>query len=109
MRYPLLGLYLATKQPAAANALISGFPDEEKFMGSFAWARVLERWLSGEFAEVETALVSARKVNRFAEPYITGVRILPGEAPLYYRPGEESEAQVCAKELAIAWKSHRFS
>ena len=40
------------------------------------------------------------------EPYISGVRELPSEGPAYYRPGEESEAQVCARELGIAWKSH---
>lgn len=74
-------------------------------MGSFAWARVLERWLSGQLAEAEAALARARKVNRFVEPYISGVRELPSEGPAYYRPGEESEAQVCAKALAIAWKN----
>ncbi len=106
MRYPLLGLCLATNQPARAAVLISRYPDEEKVLASFAWARVLERWLSGEFAEAEVALERARKVNRFVERYSSGVREIPSEPPAYFRPGEESEAQVSAKELAIAWKSH---
>lgn len=106
MRHPLLGLYLATNQPEEARRLMSRYPGEEQFMGTVAWARVLERWLSGERAEAETALARARKVNPFAERYISGARQLPDEAPAYYRPGEESEAQVCARELAIAFESH---
>ena len=105
-RYPLLGLYLATNQPERANSLIARFPDEERIMGSFAWARVLERWLSGHLDEAEAALERARKVNPFAERYISGAQPLPEEAPQYYRPGEESEAQVCALELAIAWEQN---
>ena len=46
-RFPLLGLYLATDQPERVNSLIARFPDEERILGSVAWARVLERWLSG--------------------------------------------------------------
>jgi hypothetical protein len=106
MRYPLLGLYLAMKQPESAARVMSRYPDEERILGSFAWARVLERWFSGKFAEAEAALTRARKVNPFVEHYISGAQELPSEAPAYYRPGEDSEAQVCARELAIAWKSH---
>ncbi len=82
------------------------YPDEEKFMASFAWARVLEQWLSGDMDQADAALARARGVNRFAEPYISGVKAMPLEAPEYYRPGEESEAQICAKELSIAWQNH---
>lgn len=106
VRYTLLGLYLATSQPESASRLMSRYPGEEKLMGSFAWARVLERWLSGQFAEAEAALGRAQKVNPFAERYVSGTRALPREAPAYYRRGEESEAQVCTRELAVAWKSH---
>src|SRR5262249_44199104 len=40
MRYPLLALYLATNQPVRAAVLLSRYPDEEKILCSFAWARV---------------------------------------------------------------------
>jgi len=107
-RFPLLGLHLATNQPERANNLIARFPEEERVLGSFAWARVLERWLSGYpddgKAETEAALERARKVNPFAEPYISGVHPLPEESPQYYLPGEESEAQMCALALAVAWE-----
>jgi tetratricopeptide (TPR) repeat protein len=105
MRYPLLALYLATNQLDGAARLMSRYPDKERVTGSFAWGRVLERWLAGELAEAETALAQAREVNPYAEPYISGERELPSEVPAYYRFGEESEALVCAKELAVAWKS----
>jgi tetratricopeptide (TPR) repeat protein len=106
MRYPLLALYLATNQPTRATALLSRYPDEEGVLASFAWARVLERWLSGQLTEAEAALARARKVNPFVERYISGARQLPSKPPAYFRPGDESEAQVSAKELAVAWKSH---
>ena len=64
-----------------AARVMSRYPAEEKFLGSFAWARVLERWLSGAFAEAEAALARARKVNPFVERYITGAHELPDEGP----------------------------
>jgi hypothetical protein len=79
---------------------------EEKFLASFAWARVLERWLSGDLVEAEAALARARKVNPLVERYVTGVRELPRESPAYFQPGSDSEAQVCAKEFAAAWNCH---
>ncbi len=106
MRYLLLGLYLATGQPEKASGLMSRSPGEEKFLGSFAWARVLERWLSGDPDGAKAALARARKVNPFAEAYIAGTRELPRHTPEYFRPGDESEAQTCAKELEAAWRSH---
>jgi len=106
MRFPLLGLYLAANRPGDASRLMENYPGEEKVLGSAAWARVLEQWLSGNPDGAEAALARARKVNPFAERYLSGARPLPEEAPEYYRPGEESDAQVCARELAPAVESH---
>ena len=104
VRYPLLGLYLASDRRERAGDLISRHPDEEKFSAVFAWGRVLERWLAGETAEAEAALERAREGNPYVEDFLTGEQELPEEAPDYYQPGKDSEAQVCALELAIAWK-----
>jgi tetratricopeptide (TPR) repeat protein len=106
IRHMLLGLYLATNRPEEASGVISRYAAEADFSATFAWARVLERWLRGEFAEAESALQRARKVNPHAEGYISGRRDPPPDPPAYYRPGDESEAQVCATELASAWDSH---
>ena len=104
MRYPLLGLHLAAQDHARADQLMSRFPGEEKFMGSFAWARVLARWLSGDLGEATAALTRARKVNPFAEKYVSGLRAIPKGTPDYFKPGDETEAQVCARELSMAWE-----
>lgn len=103
MRYLLLSLYLAGDDPGRATQLMARFPDEEKFMGSFAWARVLERWLCGTPDEAAAALAHARKVNPFAERYVSGVCAVPKELAEYFKPGDETEARVCAKELSRAW------
>lgn len=104
MRYPLLGLHLAAQDHAKADKLMARFSGEEKFMASFAWARVLERWLSGSPDEAAAALARARIVNPFAEKYISGLRSVPMPAPEYFKPGDETEAQVCAQELSVAWE-----
>ena len=106
MRYHLLGLYLAMGRAEDAARVMSGYPGEEEHMATFAWARVLERWLSGDLAEAGAALARARTVNPFAEKYLSGRRELPREAPDYFRRGDESEAQTCAVELALAWTRH---
>ena len=103
IRYLLLSLHLAMKRPQAAGDLISSYPDEEEYSALFAWGRVLERWLSGQLADAESALERARNVNPFAEPYLAGTRRLPQKIPTSYRPGDDSEAQVTACELSEAW------
>lgn len=105
MRYVLLGLYLAGGKEAQADRLLS-LTDEEEAMGRFAWGRVMQRWLSGDVDEAERALAHAREINPFAERYLAGRARLLEEPPDYYQPGAESEAQVCAKDLAPACASH---
>ena len=106
MRYPLIGLYLAVGRPESANRVLSRHPDQERILGTFAWARVFERWLSGKLDEAQAALFRARGVNPYAERYLSGKRPLPEEPPAYFRPGEDTDAQVCACNLAVACKSH---
>ncbi len=103
VRYMLLGQYLAAGQPDCAVELMARFPDEgQRYGATFAWARVLERWLSGKPEQAEAALERARKVNPFAEGYISGARRLPDEEPEYFQPGKDTEAQVSARELSPA-------
>lgn len=106
IRYQLLPLLFADGQARRASRLMARFPNDEKFSASFSWGRVLERWLSGDFAGAKKALGKARKINRHVEAYITGERRLAGEAPAYYKPGDDSEARVCAQEFERAWRAH---
>jgi hypothetical protein len=71
-RYPLLGPHLAAQEAAKADRLMSRRPGEEKFMGTFAWVRALERWLAGDLDGATAALERARKGNPFAEKYVSG-------------------------------------
>lgn len=104
MRYRLLGLYLALREPEKARRLMTRYPDEEQFSPLFAWGRVLERWLVGDLEEARAALAHARLLNRYAERYISGSRWLPTLPPEYYQPGGDDEGQVVARELAPAWE-----
>ena len=102
IRYQLVSLYLALRRTEQAADLMARFPDEERYAGSFAWARVLECWQAGRLEAAEAALAHARKLNPFCEKYIAGTCRPPDQGPEYFRPGEESEAQTCAKDLARA-------
>ncbi len=106
VRFALLGLYLGSGNLNGARGVMSRFRSEEKHFAAFAWARVLERWLSGNLKAAKEALARARKINRFVEPYLTGARRLPRRVPEYFQPGEESEARLCMHELAAAWERH---
>jgi len=106
MRSPLLGLYLAMNRPEAAQHLMSLYEGDEEVDACFAWARVLERWLSGKLDDAKAALAKARKINRFCGSYLTGSGELPSQAPEYYRPGDDMEAQVCGTQLSVAVESH---
>jgi tetratricopeptide (TPR) repeat protein len=104
--FPLLGLYLAQNYSARAAAFLDQSPEAERRLASPAWARVLERWLAGDLPQAQAALTRARKVNRYAEPYVSGRKPIPAEGPTHFRPGDETDAQVCAFELALAWRAH---
>ncbi|MFB3827373.1 MAG: tetratricopeptide repeat protein [Bryobacteraceae bacterium] len=104
IRYELLALYLALRQPQKAGELMSCYPDEDKTFCTFAWGRVMARWQAGETREAELALARARKVNPYAERYFSGARKAPANPPPFFRPGEDSEAQTSASELALALK-----
>jgi tetratricopeptide (TPR) repeat protein len=104
-RYELLALYLALRRLDAAARLFGKYPGEERFSAVFAWGRVLERWLAGAVEEAGAALARAREHNPFVERYLTGRRKVPQNLPPYYSPGDASEAQVAALELAPAIRS----
>jgi tetratricopeptide (TPR) repeat protein len=106
IRYIMLSLLLAMKRPQAAADLISKYPGELTHSAIYAWGRVIERWLCGEFEEAEAAVLKAREVNPYTERYLTGSRRVPEITPAYYRPGDDTEAQVAAKELSLALRKN---
>lgn len=102
VRYALLGLYLALRRRESAAKLFEQYPDEAEFSAAFAWGQVLERWLADAFEEAGQALASARRQNPFVERYLTGRKRLPESLPATYSPGDDSEAQIAADQLAPA-------
>ena len=72
----------------------------------FCWARVLERYLSGDEQGAIKELKQARKGNKHAEKYLTGKKAMPRQLPSYYGIGDENEAVVCSYCLGKAWKTH---
>lgn len=97
----LLGLYLLSGRMEEARVLLKKY--ERDYSAMFAWGRVLERFLSGDWDGAAAALGNARARNRDVEQYLTGRRPPPNRLPDYYSPGKESEATYCAFYLARAW------
>ncbi len=98
----LVGWRLATGNLRGAREVLEQYGDE--FEAVLAWARVLERWTSGDPLAAAGALEIARKRNPFAEVYFNGTTDLPEEGPDSYSPGKESEGAVCAVLLGAAWQ-----
>jgi len=107
IRYALLGLYLAAWRGEQAAELMKRYPGEEDHAATFAWStfawgRVLLHWPAGCEADARSALLRARRVNPFAESYLTGMEPIPERLPPGYRPGDPSAAQFAATGLSSA-------
>lgn len=101
VRYVLPGCYFLTDNVDAVRRLLGQYPGDPSAI--FAYCRVLERFLAGDLEGAAQARQEARRVNRFAEPYLIGKKRLPHRLPDYYSPGHETEAIECAVHLAGAW------
>ena len=85
IRYPLLGLCLATNQPARATALISRYPDEETILASHgrefwsagfpdSWPRLRRPWYGHERSTVLWSAISPACVKYRVNRRRTSVR-----------------------------------
>ncbi len=106
MRYGLLSAYLSLNRLDGAERLFSQF-NECSLSTTFAWGRVLERWLSKDLAGARQALAVARKQNAHMEAYIKGHRRPPKHLPECYAMGSKEEAECFAGTLRELWVSHR--
>jgi len=104
-RNPLLGLYLATKNLAAAGLLLHNYKKDS--MATLAWGRVLERFLAGDLAGAHAALLKARRKNAMVGLYLRGQRALPRRLLGDASPGSEEEAILCLDALGPAWAEHK--
>lgn len=101
LRYSLMGCYLLQENLDGARRLFEEY--EEECSAIFAWALVLERYLSGHLPEASAALKEARSVNQHVEAYLTGLKRVPQRLPDYYGIGDVNEAIICADALKPAW------
>ena len=106
LRYRLLAWHLALGRMNSTRSLFARYPDEFDHNTVFAWARVLERSLSGIPDEAATALAVALKQNAFTKAYLLGHRRLPKPPPDSYAPGSPEEAACFAGDLQLAWNPH---
>lgn len=105
VRDPLLGLYLQAGDLKGATGLLKKYKQDGS--ANFAWARVLERFLSGDRDSAAAALKKARKANPHVELYLAGQKALPGHMPEMYSPGSDEEAVLCLDNLSGAWAEHK--
>ncbi len=106
LRYRLLGTYLALGRMDDARRLFGQYPDEFDFNTVFAWAKVLERFLSGKPAEALKAVMAAERQNGFSKSYLLGHRKIPKSLPDSYASGSKEEAACFAGDLQLAWNAH---
>lgn len=104
LRDLLVGLYLERGETQGAQRLFEQYSEDGSAV--FSWARVLERFLSGDETGARHALKDARESNRYVAAYLTGRKKPPKESPDYYSPGRESEAVVCVQCIGGAWSRH---
>ncbi len=104
LRYVLLGSYLAQDRLDDARKLPRDYPGDD--MASFAWGKVLERYLAGDHTGAQRALKSARRGNPFVELYLSGQREPPDSMPGSYSLGSDEEALICVDSVGAAWAKH---
>jgi tetratricopeptide (TPR) repeat protein len=106
LRYRQIACHLALGKLDEARVLFTRYSDEFDFNTVFAWAKVLERFLSGELAMAAKAVAAAQKQNPASQAYVLGHRKAPKNTPGHYSPGSKEEAMCFAADLQFAWNAH---
>ena len=106
VRHMLLTHYLAVRQPQNAQRLMAEYPRDFETSTAFAYAHVLERFLSEDVAGAAWALALARRQNPHTEVYLADFHKRPESVPDRCLPGSEDEAAYFADALRLAWKAY---
>jgi len=96
---------LALNNLDGANRLFREY-NEREYCAMFAWAYVLERFLSGDVDGAAKALAAAWKQNPHAQAFFLGLKRLPKRMPGSYSMGSPEEAVIAWEILKPAWKKH---
>ena len=101
VRDVLLGGYLSRANLAGARRLLREFHDDAS--ATFAWCRVLERFLSDDLPGAKRELRRARRGNPYVEQILIGEIPLAEDLPDSYELGSEDEAVLCLNHMLGAW------
>lgn len=105
-RYHLLRLYLLKGLQKPLQALLKAYPQDEGTL--FAWARVLERFRSGELRLAQSALQEARATNPHVEELLVATRRPPKGKPVPGPRGSLEEAAfLLDRYLGQPWLADR--
>lgn len=105
VRHNLMTCYLAVDRLDDLRRLMKRY-NERKLGAVWCWAYVLERFLSGDLNDAETALQEARKQNPHAQAYFLGHKRLPKYMPDSYSIGSKEEAILAWDLIRHAWQKH---
>ncbi len=106
IRYGLMACYLTLQQMEKARRLFKNYKDDREYSAVFAWAHVLERFLSDDRDGALKSLGHAQKQNGHAMAYFLEHRKLPKSMPDSYSMGSREEAIIAWDILKPAWKAH---
>lgn len=102
----LMRMHDLNRRPESFIIAFEAYPGEFELNAVFAWAKVLERFLSNDLPGASAALAAARKQNPHMQVYVKGHRTLPKYSPEAYAPGSKEEAICFAEGLRAAWEKH---
>ncbi len=104
VRELLTAWYLEIDKLEGARDILRRYPND--MLAGLAWARVLERFLSGDVEGAARELARARARNQYVEDYLSGQKELHVRIFDTYAFGSSEEAVCCAAVLLPAWEKH---
>lgn len=103
LRYMAVGLALELGDFAKLEKLLTEYDEES---AAWLWARVAQRFLSGDVDGATRALREAEKLNPHVRQYLSGRKPHPKRQIEFYSHGDESEAIMCLDCIGRGWKAH---
>ncbi|MEN9990433.1 MAG: hypothetical protein RLZZ224_135 [Verrucomicrobiota bacterium] len=106
LRYRQISVALALGQLDKVRMFLERYENEIRYNTVFAWAKVLERYLSGAMDEAIAQIKVAQQQNAHSLAYLLGERKIPKNQPDRYSLGSKEEAICFAENLQTAWNAH---
>jgi hypothetical protein len=98
-----LGAAIERGDTNTGDDLLRDFSIDES--GLWLYGAALHVWKAGRHGDAKRLLRRAIRANRRVVKYLAGSAEWPEERPMFYRPGDESEAIIIAHQLGDLWLS----